>query len=150
MSFMSRFQVTPAVFLMLFKENKVLLLLREGTGYMDGYYSLVAGHMDGDETVKSAMIREAKEEANITLNESEIDVALTMHRFSSDERIDFFVTAREFEGEVKNMEPSKCKELKWFVIDELPENMVPNVRYAINAVRDGQTFAQFDDRKLIL
>jgi len=147
---MSRFQVTPAVFLMLFKENKVLLLLREGTGYMDGYYSLVAGHMDGDETVKSAMIREAKEEANITLNESEIDVALTMHRFSSDERIDFFVTAREFEGEVKNMEPSKCKELKWFVIDELPENMVPNVRYAINAVRDGQTFAQFDDRKLIL
>lgn len=145
---MKRFQVTPAVFLLLEENGKVLLLLRKGTGYMDGYYSLVAGHMDGDETVKEAMIRESLEEANIIIKEDEIDVSLVMHRFSSDERIDFFVTASKYEGRITNKEPDKCEHLKWFDVDDLPTNIVPNVKYAIEAYYKGESFVEFDDRIL--
>ena len=59
-----RFQMPVAVHLLLVKEGKILLLRRSNTGYEDGMYSIVAGHIDGDEDVKSAMIREAKENRN--------------------------------------------------------------------------------------
>ncbi len=62
-----RYKFICAVYLILIKENKVLLLKRANTGYEDGNYSLVAGHMDGNETIKQAMIREATEEAGIVM-----------------------------------------------------------------------------------
>lgn len=63
-----RFKITPAVHLLLIKNGKILLLRRKNTGFYDGSYSVVAGHLDGGETATSAMIRETKEECGITLN----------------------------------------------------------------------------------
>lgn len=60
-----RHKIVPAVFLLLIKNNKVLLLKRQNTGYADGKYSLVSGHVDKGETMQEAIIREAKEEAGI-------------------------------------------------------------------------------------
>lgn len=42
-----RYKFICAVYLLLIKENQILLLKRANTGYEDGKYSLVAGHMDG-------------------------------------------------------------------------------------------------------
>jgi len=145
---MERFKLTPAVFLLLIENKKILLLKRKNTGYMDGYYSLVAGHLDGDETVKAGMIREAFEEANIIIEEKDLEVSLVMHRFSSDERVDFFLTVKSYCGELKNNEPEKCEKLEWFKLDELPTNIVPNVREAIENYLNCITFAEFDDREL--
>ncbi len=55
-----RYKFICAVYLLLIKENQILLLKRANTGYEDGKYSLVSGHMDGNETIKQAMIRESK------------------------------------------------------------------------------------------
>lgn len=44
-----RYKFICAMYLILIKENKVLLLKCANTGYEDGNYSLVAGHMDGNE-----------------------------------------------------------------------------------------------------
>jgi len=60
-----RFKITPAVYLVLMKENKILLSQRYNTGYFDNHYSFPAGHLDGEETLKQAMVREAKEETGI-------------------------------------------------------------------------------------
>lgn len=56
-----------AVHLFLVKDDKILLLRRSNTGYEDEMYSIVAGHIDGDEDAKTAMIREAREEAGIEI-----------------------------------------------------------------------------------
>lgn len=88
-----RFQMLVAVHLLLLKDNKVLLLRRFNTGYEDGNYSVAAGHVDGNEDVKAAMIREAEEEAGIKISSDNINFASVMHRNSDDERIDFFFIA---------------------------------------------------------
>jgi 8-oxo-dGTP pyrophosphatase MutT (NUDIX family) len=62
-----RFKLIPAVYLILRRNDEVLLLRRANTGYQDGKYSLIAGHLDGDELATEGMIREAKEEAGIVI-----------------------------------------------------------------------------------
>ena len=86
-----RYRFISAVYLILVKENKILLQKRANTGYEDGNYSLVSGHMDGNETIKQAMIREAKEEAGITISEKDLEISAFLHRKTEPERFDFFL-----------------------------------------------------------
>lgn len=135
-----RFQMPVAVHLLLIRDGKILLLRRFNTGYEDGNYSIVAGHSDGNEDVKSAMIREAREEAGIEITQNNIQFASVMHRKSDDERIDFFFIADLWEGEIINMEPQKCDDLSWFEIDNLPYNIIPYVKRAIENYISGVKF----------
>ena len=142
MSGTERFKLISAVYLLLIKEGKVLLLRRFQTGYEDGNYSLVAGHLNGGESMKSAMVREAKEEAGIIIDEADITHALTLHRLANDERIELFFTAEKWEGEITNMEPEKCDDLSWFPLDQLPENTIPYIRTVIEAYLKGDTYVE--------
>jgi ADP-ribose pyrophosphatase YjhB (NUDIX family) len=131
-----RFKLIPTSHLFLIKDNKILLLRRFNTGYEDGNYSIIAGHLDGGETFMQAMVREAKEEASIILNEEDLEVVHVMHRkVPEEERIDFFILAKKWIGTPRIMEPQKCDDLRWFDIDKLPENIIPYVRQAINCYR---------------
>lgn len=127
-----RFKLVSAVHLFLVKDGKILLLRRYNTGYEDGNYSIIAGHLDGNEEIKCAAIREAKEEAGITIKSEDLKVVGVMHRKTTDERIDFFLSAEKWNGEVTNIEPNKCDELKWFDYDDLPPNVIPYVKKAID------------------
>ena len=124
-------------------EDEVLLLRRFNTGYEDGNYSVVAGHIDGNEEVKAAAIREAKEEAGIEIRPSEIEVVGVMHRKGEDERVDFFLATSRWNGSIVNAEPDKCDDLSWHSFHELPVNMVPYVRRALENYRKGKFFDSF-------
>lgn len=138
-----KFKALVAVHLFLVRNAHILLLRRYNTSYADGQYSVIAGHLDGDEEIKAAMIREAKEEAGITLFPEDLQVIGVMHRKADDERIDFFLTATSWHGEIVNTEPHKCDELAWYALDALPENVVPYVRKAINNYRQSNWFESF-------
>ena len=56
-----------AVHLLIIQGDDVLLLRRFNTGWADGYYSLVAGHVEHGETATQAIVREAKEEIDIEI-----------------------------------------------------------------------------------
>ncbi|UFJ61485.1 NUDIX hydrolase [Brevibacillus sedimenti] len=137
------FTMPVAVHLFLRRGNELLLLRRFNTGYEDGNYSVPAGHLDGGEEVKAAAIREAKEECGIDIDPADLDVVGVMHRKSTDERIDFFLTASTWSGEIVNAEPDKCDELRWCDMDDLPANVIPYVRQAIHNYRAGKWFDSF-------
>jgi 8-oxo-dGTP diphosphatase len=132
-----------AVHLFFLKDDKILLLRRFNTGYEDGNYSVVAGHVDAGETVTQAAIREAQEEAGVVLQPEELQVVHIMNRKSNDERVDFFIVVKGWSGEIRNMEPEKCDNLSWFPLDSLPANMIPYVRYAIENYQKGILYSEF-------
>ncbi|HUX75347.1 MAG TPA: NUDIX domain-containing protein [Anaerolineae bacterium] len=138
-----RFKLVSAVHIFLIRDGKVLLLRRFNTGYEDGNYSVVAGHLNGDEEVKTAAIREAHEEVGIRIAPADLQVVGVMHRKSNDERVDFFLTVASWSGEITNMEPDKCDRLAWFAVDDLPENVIPYVRRALGNYRRGKWFGSF-------
>ena len=121
----------------------MLLLRRFNTGYEDGNYSVPAGHLEGDETVVQAAIREAREETGMTLAAADVAVIGVMHRKASDERVDFFVAASVWTGEPSNCEPDKCDELRWSSRDKLPANTIPYVRRALENYDKGVWFEEF-------
>jgi len=130
-----RFKIHIAAYLVLEKDGKILFHKRKNSGYMDGYYSLVAGHLDGAETAKQAIIREALEEAGITLKEQDLQVAHVSHRFNPHrEYIDIYLTASNWEGEITNLEPHKCDGLDWFPKEQLPVNIVPEVKAVLEQI----------------
>lgn len=132
-----------AVHLFLIQDDKILLLRRYNTGYEDGNYSVVAGHLNGGEKIIAAAIREAKEEVGIDILEKDVEVVQMMHRISNDERIDFFVAVSAWGGEITNNEPDKCDHLAWFPLDQLPENTIPYVRQAIKNYQQDIPFSIF-------
>jgi 8-oxo-dGTP pyrophosphatase MutT (NUDIX family) len=137
----ARFPVAVHIFLL--RDHQVLLLRRANTGYEDGNYSVVAGHLDGGESVTEAAIREAYEEVGIALRPTDLKVVGVMHRVSTEERIDFFLTATAWDGTLTNHEPNKCSELRWCALDALPVNMIPYVRTALEHFQRGVWFAEF-------
>ncbi|KKR37044.1 MAG: hypothetical protein UW46_C0001G0002 [Candidatus Yanofskybacteria bacterium GW2011_GWF1_44_227] len=105
---------------------------------------MVAGHADGNETMREAIAREAKEEAGIDIDSKNLKHLLTMHRWCDDhERIGFYFTTQIWNGEIKNSEPNKCDDLSWFPTDRLPENTSPYIRVAIDCYIKGETYCEF-------
>jgi 8-oxo-dGTP diphosphatase len=140
----NRFTLRSATYLLLIKKDKVLLLRRFNTGWQDGNYSFVAGHLDGDETVTQTMVREANEEAGITIEPSDLQVVHVMHRKSGVyEYIDFFLVAKTWKNEPKIMETDKCDEMTWFPLTQLPSNLIPHAKKAIECYQNNIPFSEF-------
>jgi len=136
-----KFLIRAAVYLILLRNSKILLSRRFKTGWMDGKYSLVAGHLDGNESVSQAMIREAKEEVGITIEKKDLVPATVIHRvYPGQEYIDFFFVTKKWIGNLTIMEPNKCDDMSWFPIDKLPENILPYIKEAIDNYQNKTPF----------
>ena len=102
----------PAAYLLLRGGNEVLLLQRANTGYQDGKYTTVAGRLDDNELATACIVREAKEEAGITINPREVKLVHTVHRLTRNnpgqERLDLLFEADRWQREVMNAELEKC------------------------------------------
>lgn len=132
-----------AVYLLLQRDNKILLMRRCNSGWRDGEYTLPAGHYDGGETIREAMAREAEEELAITVAPENLKCVHVMHQMDDSEYIDFYLTADTWGGEVTNNEPHKCDDVQWFPLDSLPDNIVPNVRQALKMIEAKEYLSEY-------
>jgi 8-oxo-dGTP diphosphatase len=132
-----------ASYLILEKDDQVLLMKRKNTGFKDGKYSLVAGHVDKGENFRRAMVREAEEEVGIEIDREDLETTSIMHRQSEGTvYVDVFFKVSKWNGEPTNEEPEKCSELRWVEKDDLPENTIGYVAKVIDEMDDGLEYQE--------
>jgi len=92
------------------------------------------------------IIREAKEEVNIKITPNDIDIVTVCHSYNpknNKEFIQFYAICKRWQGEIKNNEPEKCGELKFFSLNALPKNMVLYVRDGIIKTMNGIRYYEY-------
>jgi 8-oxo-dGTP pyrophosphatase MutT (NUDIX family) len=132
------------VHLLLRREASLLLSKRYNTGYADGLWNAVSGHLEEGETVVEALIREAREEIAITIDPTDVYCAVVLqhHSPSGSTRIGwFFEVTRWSGGEPSNAEPRKCAGVAWFPMDDLPKEIVGYFHAALECYRREIPFA---------
>lgn len=127
-----------AVFVLLIKDNTVLLLKRANTAWISGYYDAPAGALEPSESLQEGAIRELREETGIKLKPEDLEL---VHVARSDvdqyPYIDFIFKAKNWSGEPKIMEPEKCTDMKFFNINDLPPKTGPFTKVALKNLKNG-------------
>lgn len=134
-----------AVHAFFIRDGQLLMAQRQNTGYMDGFFSVPAGHVEAGEGIFEAIRREVEEEAGIVLSDLPDPVHVMRRIKLNDERVDYFFVIEEWEGEPTNTEPEKCTKFSWFSLEDLPENTVPYIREAVGHILAKKRFSDFHD-----
>lgn len=143
---MTRGLLVPASYVALLRgdadDREVLLQLRQGTGFRDGHWATMAGHVEEGETARAAAAREALEECGVRIAEVDLQPLTTVHRITpgagqAEQRVDFFWTAQEWTGIPRIAEPERTADLQWFPLTALPDPIVPHEREVLTRLASG-------------
>ena len=116
--------------------NQILLGQRQGShGHLS--WQPPGGHLEFNESLEECVIREAKEEVDIAIENIEF-IGMTNDYFDDSDKhyISIFMQARlALNQQVKNCEPHKAKNWQWFNLDQLPSPLFLPLGKIMN--RDG-------------
>lgn len=129
-------------YLILKQGGKILLHLRKNTGYCDGMWSLIAGHVEDGESATEGISREAHEEIGIRIEPSQLKAIHAMHRKTNRLNVDIFFECASWEGSIINREPDKCERIAFFPLDALPLNIVDYNVTALKAILEGNFYSE--------
>ncbi len=112
---------------------------------MDKYYCLPSGKVETGESCGAAAIREVKEEVGVEVVPDSVRFVHVMHRHEGAGRdwVDIYFEAGQYDGEVINNEPHKHAEVAWFDPKDLPDNIIPAAREAIQHIKKGSAYSEF-------
>lgn len=124
-------------------QNEVLLFRRINASFGNNEYSLIGGKIEAGETARSALIRETHEEIGIDISQKDLTLAHTLHKKGEDGIFFALVfTASQWQGQPINKEPKKHADLKWFPLDDLPQNTIPTHRRIIELIQKGIIYSE--------
>lgn len=142
-----RHTVIPAVYIIFQQGNKVFLLRRFQTGWRDGEYTFPSGHLEGGESLKQAAIREAQEEVGVSIATQDLRLVHVAHHVADEgdhERMDFYFAVQKYKGELHNNEPDKCDQADWFMLNNLPKNIIPTMKESLPRIADAELYTEFN------
>ena len=137
---MERLKLKIAVYIILIKDGKILLGRRFNTGWQDGNYGLPSGHLEPEESMMEALLRETREQTGIQLKLEDVQFVHVMHRKSI--YIDFFFVSKDWMGDQQLMEKDKCDDMQWFSLDQLPATMVSAHRHALEQIQQKMFYSE--------
>ena len=129
---MGKHNFRVAVNVMFVRDGKVLLMRRANTGWNDGMYALMGGHVEDGENVFDAAIRESQEELGLAVKHEDLKPLFSMQVYP--DHIYYYFGCDEFEGEPTNAELDQCDDVQFFDVNELSNNIIDADKKAIEAV----------------
>lgn len=132
----SRHTTIPAVYVYFLDDEGRVLLQRRGqdVGFMPGKWAAgAAGHLERGESVAECAVREVAEEIGITLETTDVVPAFAASCIDRTgtpdaQRSEYAVVVPRWNGEPRIMEPTKCTDLGWFALSDLPDGTSPYER----------------------
>ena len=134
--------MNKGVFLILYKNSKILFLQRKD----NKYYSFPAGKVENNEDSKNAAIRELYEELGLKTERNHL---LLKHKiFFSDREnytkyIGYFYEVLKYTGIETLKEPHKHIEFSWIDKNNLSKNISPYCIQALNMIEQGILESEF-------
>ncbi|MFF0228541.1 NUDIX domain-containing protein [Streptomyces sp. NPDC004629] len=126
-------------------QGRILLGLRHpDSTYAPATWHFLAGHCER-ETAIDCLVREAKEEAGLTIAPEDVDLVHTVHHVDSPDarpRIALVFQARSWTGDPEVLEPDRCVEWRWWTPQDLPPAVVPYTRMAIDGILRGRPYSE--------
>lgn len=129
-----RFKSNVAILMFLFKNingKRAVLLQRRISNYLNNMWDAsCSGHVEANESFSTAAIREAKEELGIDIDKDNIKF-MRLYQDYAKQYVNVVFCTEIYNGIPVIKEKNKCKELKWFYIDKLPEDVIEYVKESI-------------------
>ena len=126
--------------LLIIKDGKILLPQKK-RGFGEGKFNGVGGKIKENESVVNAMIRETKEEINVTPKNYQQFGFTEFYEFYKDKEIKINMTtfvATDYEGDITESEEMKPY---WFDINNIPFNsMHPDDKFWLPVLLSGKKF----------
>ena len=118
--------------------ERILLLERANTGFMDGCHTLPGGHLQAGESFIRAARREVLEEVGVELLEIEPCCVLPYEG-----GVNFVFSSNNWRGQPRNAEPARCAGVAWHRLDALPTTAVPWLAKVLELRESGEWFYDF-------
>lgn len=113
-------QKTTLLYLHKPKEKKILLAMKKRS-FGEGKWNGVGGKLNKDETVHEALIRETREEIDVSVNIEDL-IQVAVLDFSFENKPEWTQRVNVFFAEKWENEPTETEEMnpKWHLIEEMP------------------------------
>ncbi len=149
---MSREEFLSAIYMIIKNEKGEILFQRRcGSKLWPNFLGLPAGHVDKGEDVYQALVREAREELNIDINVKNIEDTFVVNRINKNLKpyYDVYFVIKNYKGIIKINEPNKCQELKWVLLDNMPDDVIEFEKIALTNYKKGIKFSviRIDEEK---
>lgn len=141
-----RHKVIGTVLVVLERNGCVFFIKRKNTGWQDGRFDLIAGHIEEGERVAEAAIREAQEEAGITIKKDDLQLIHVMSLKRQDgDGIYFTFKVHDWKGEPNANEIEKSDGCKWISKSNIDESeALDTIKYAFRCIHRGELYSEFN------
>jgi 8-oxo-dGTP diphosphatase len=140
----NRFKAPSSVFIILLRGQELCFIHRTNTGWMDNWYSVPAGGVEAGETLRSAAVREAREEVGVEILEQDLQLVLTLHcQTEGHVWLGHFFVATAWRGEPQALELEKHSHCCWALLEDIQAHVVPYVCLSLKSLLAGERYLEF-------
>ena len=141
---MSKHMLAAYALVILRKGDDIALLKRaDNARFAPGLYSLIGGRVEEGENFRQTLVREIYEEVGVTITPDDLHFVHTFYRRgTAEELVALMFACHIWQGELFNKEPEKHSELLWCSINNLPENVLPAHRGALELIKQNCLYSE--------